>query len=440
MSGPITLQGFDLPASTTATTSASNTTSGMYSIDPSFVYDFTSSDSAASTSSHRPAAAHQYHLSQGISDLDLDFEATLASLQQHTVNSNDHLQQDNTPSNGAPALNSHHQPHFGSSAGLYDPSTMNSNAFDLFGFNKIQHSATGGSFQSPLDHHGASTDLGALPHFLAQTSAVPSPASLAAMATIPAQAQPQQQPTRSPHVPDNHSPNLSSGPQAIDPFGVHAAQPPPSTSSQQDSPREFGSFSSAGTDSFASLTATSQPNNGPGNPTRRKQSPPDAPVERGRAASRRRSDHVGKAPSNSARSRSARRQAAQYQSMGTGGAAAQASAAAAAAAQREAQAVGNTVGPSGSPGSAPGSGTIPSSPASAVSIPSNLNASAAANGQQWYGSQQQPAAAYSQTSEYESGSLENPGWAESNTPGHKKERQLDDVPEDPKQLSSARLA
>ncbi|ORY73072.1 helix-loop-helix DNA-binding domain-domain-containing protein [Leucosporidium creatinivorum] len=294
---PIKLEGFDIPGSSAAPSPHA------FSVDPAHLY-------GGAFGSQRVSSAPFYGggSGAGFSDLDLDFETTLASLAQHGQH-------------GANPFNPGSSQHSFGAAGS-NGFLGNSNNFEQFGFHRIdkqqpqQHPPPPTSY--PAGQQPPHTAASSLPPYLASsTSNAP---SLPPFGAPP-----------SPH--DSRSPSVVLSPQAMDLFGNVVSPAPVS----QDSPGgEFGSYSSVG-DSFAQNQASQLSTSSSTSTSRRRQSPPEQPSEqRGRATSRSKSsgsaNGVGKAPPSRVRSRSARRNAtgAAYQAMGTGGAAQQATAAASA--------------------------------------------------------------------------------------------------------------
>lgn len=317
---PIKLEGFDIPGTSTGPNS------NGFSVDPTHLYG-----AVGGFGSQQGRAGYYGGSGAGFSELDLDFETTLASLAQHG-------QHGANPYN--PSSSHQHSHSFGGGGGGAGGSlglggqgagangylgTSNAN-FEQFGYHRIDKQQPQ---QQPPPPPLAPTSTTAnnypgLPPFLTSSAPRQSP-SIPAFTAAP-----------SPHHHDSRSPTAILSPQAMDMFG-NVCSPAPAPLA--DSPaNEFGSYSSVG-DAFSqpqlstsSSTSNSATKKGS---AARGRSPPDhsqPPTERGRAAGRStsKSSQAGKAPTSRVRSRSARRNATgvAYQAMGTGGAAQQATAAA----------------------------------------------------------------------------------------------------------------
>ena len=399
-SGPIKLEGFDLPG-VSGTTSAPPPSSA-FSVDPSSLYG------AAFGSAQRDSPFQSYGGSGiGFSDLDLDFDLTLASLAQHGQHTSGANNAFNPSSAGSFVGGG--GAHFLGHGGTFE---------QQFGFRPIDKqqpqqnlpmSSFPGASQPP---HVAPTSLPQ--YFSSATSSAPlAPASIPAFTADP-----------SPH--DSRSPSVMSPPPPVDLYGMHSPAP-----ASQESPAEFGSYSSVG-DAFAQSQSSERRAS---SKSRGRASPPET-QERGRtagrskSASRAASSSVGKAPAARVRSRSARRNATgvAYQAMGTGGAAQQATAAA------SSSQVPSAIGippPTGSP-----TGSHPL----AMSMPAYANGGGAAMPAAWYNSGSalglggQPTPELDASGWRPGGEQKGPNSAPSSapTPGvaKKGKAQLDDVPED----------
>lgn len=412
-SSAIKVEGFDIPG-----TSSQPGTTGInsFGIDPSDLF--------GGFGSHRPTSSpFSTGGTGGFSDLDLEFENTLASLTHADTSGHHHHHGASTNNN--PSHHLQHHNFSGAGAAGSNGYLGSNDAFNAFGYQRSPDLSSSTKQHTPLPPPSSSSAFGVTqaPHslsalYLSSSSGATARNSIPAFAASPRDARsPVSMMSPSPH------PDLFTHPIVS-----------PAALSSHDSPGEFGSYSSVG-DSFASPagTSTAQTSTSSSSTSKRRASPPES------GAGRSRSTQVGKAPTSSTRSRSARRQASTsgstYQSLGTAASASHGSSA--------------IVIPSSS---APGPNHHPL----AMSMPAYPSATSIGNGapgggaQNWFASAQAIAFAHSKTNDpAQDGAAPDPtGWkpsAQQTGPGlvpssapvlgatKKGKAALDDVPEDPSQ-------